>query len=113
MTALVTAGLLAGTATAATPTKVSATGKIIALSPVSITIDSQYDLRCRVVTVTPRALGFRIGSRATVTCVKGVLKAIAPVLRSPTPTPQPSPTPATETPPEPAPTILLPPPRLQ
>jgi hypothetical protein len=64
-------------ASAATkPPVVKATGKISALSKSSITIDGTRDVTCRVRSVVPGALGFRIGTSAKMICLRGVLIAI-------------------------------------
>jgi len=96
------------------PIKVSATGKIVSLTRTGITIDSRHDLRCRLGTVLPRALGFRIGSSAKIVCVSGVLKRIGPIPRQAVTPATPGTGPPATAVTEPGTTYtLLPPPRLK
>jgi hypothetical protein len=61
----------------AKPPVVKASGKISALSGHSITIEGARDVTCRVRSILPRGLGFRIGASAKVICLRGVLVAIS------------------------------------
>jgi hypothetical protein len=61
----------------AKPPVVKASGKISALTRTTITIDGARDVTCRLGSILPKALGFRIGTNAKMTCAKGVLTAIS------------------------------------
>ncbi len=97
------------------PVKVSATGKIVALTRTGITIESRHDLRCKLGTVVPKALGFRIGASAKIVCVKGILRKIRPIPRKAVTATTPGTGPPATATLEPDPTTysLLPPPRLK
>ncbi len=74
---LVVLGLVPASAMAGqTPKRASLTGTISVLKLKKITVHGNHNLTCRIVTVSPRARGFVLGSRAKITCVRGVLSAI-------------------------------------
>jgi len=52
------------------------TGKISALRLTSVTVTGGRKLTCRVGAVSPRALGYVLGSGAQITCVNGLLTKI-------------------------------------
>jgi hypothetical protein len=64
---------------AATPTATTVTGTIEVLKPRTISVHGVRHLTCRVVAGSPRPRlrGFAPGAKARITCVKGVLSAIA------------------------------------
>jgi hypothetical protein len=73
---------LAAGAGAEPPARASLTGKIAVLKPTAITLHGSRSLTCRITTSSPRVrlLGFSLGSKATVICLKGVLsKIVRPV----------------------------------
>jgi hypothetical protein len=83
--ALATAGV---TAAAQTPKRVSLTGTISVLKVKKITVHGTRNLTCRIGATSPRVglRGFTLGTKARITCVKGVLAAIVkPVKASPPP----------------------------
>src|SRR5690606_36227397 len=74
---LAAAAVAASTPASAAPPRATVSGTIVALNPASITVEGQRALTCRLGTISPPALGFRRGSRAKATCVRGVLKRIS------------------------------------
>ena len=85
--------VLPSAAMAATPPKVTVSGKISGLTLRSITINGAQKVTCRVAGIVPGTLGFHVGLKATATCAKGVLVRI-----SATRSPQPSSAPAATSP---------------
>lgn len=66
------------------PAKVTASGMISALDRKSITVRGAQKTTCRVVSISPKALGFHIGTKAKVVCIKGVLEGISRTIVSKT-----------------------------
>ena len=58
------------------PAKTTITGKISGLRLTSVTVTGGRKLTCRVGAVSPRALGYVLGSGARITCVNGLLTKI-------------------------------------
>jgi hypothetical protein len=78
--ALVVALAAVSTAPAAqAPKRTSLTGTIKVLKLKKITVHGKRDLTCRITALSPRVAlrGFTLGKKAKITCVKGVLSAIA------------------------------------
>jgi hypothetical protein len=68
-----------GAAAAAPPKRASISGKISVLELKTITVRGNGKLTCRLTATSPRLRGFRLGTNARITCVKGVLAAISKV----------------------------------
>jgi hypothetical protein len=62
------------------PTTVFAAGTITALAPTSISLHGEHDLTCAVTDRSPRLGDFHVGDRVRVSCVDGVLVAVARVV---------------------------------
>jgi hypothetical protein len=85
----------AGASPAKKPKQTSLTGKISVLKLGTITVDGSRHLTCRITPASPnvRLRGFVLGSKARITCKRGVLLAIAhpsqpnAMTRKPEPTP--------------------------
>jgi hypothetical protein len=58
------------------PVRTTITGKISGLRLTSVTVTGGTKLTCRVGAVSPRALGYVLGSGARITCVNGLLTKI-------------------------------------
>jgi hypothetical protein len=69
----------AGAGAARTPKPTSLTGKISVLKLKTITVHGTRNLTCRITSSSPkvRLRGFALGSKARITCKRGVLLAIA------------------------------------
>ena len=77
--AAVTILALAAASSAATPKRATVTGTIKVLELRTISVHGTRNLTCRVTADSPkpRLRGFTLGAKARVTCVSGVLSAIA------------------------------------
>jgi hypothetical protein len=58
------------------PVRTTITGKISGLHLTSVTVTGGRKVTCRVGAVSPRALGYVLGSGARITCVNGLLTKI-------------------------------------
>ena len=58
------------------PMRTTITGKISGLRLTSVTVTGGRKLTCRVGAVSPRVLGYVLGSGARITCVNGLLTRI-------------------------------------
>jgi hypothetical protein len=88
----------AGIASAKTPQRTTLTGKISVLEVKTITVHGSRNLTCRITPASPRLRGFRLGARARITCVEGVLASIAkPLTVTVMPEPMPNDSPGSGT----------------